>query len=273
LPDVFTKDLPPATGADRLRGRVADAATLSGRMAHDFDNLLMGILGFTELAMSQAAQGSDQHKFLGELYQCARRGQAITQQMHDFSRCGRIPPVPTRLADVWQAEVVAVRSRTAGKAVIEGVIRDDLPAVMVAPEPLALVVRHLLANAVEALPDGAGRVTADARAVELADPSADYLPAELPPGDYLEFCITDSGPGIRPDVLGQLAEAPFVTTKVRHRGLGVAIVYRVLDAFGGGVRFEAARPCGTRVTVLLPAARAAQAARTQPRAVTPTASR
>ena len=65
--------------------------------------------------------------------------------------------------------------------------------------------------------------------------------------------MADAGPGFRPDVLRQVSEEPFVTTKVRHRGLGLAIAFRTLHAHGGGLWIES-NPGGSVVHVYLPPA-------------------
>ena len=82
------------------------------------------------------------------------------------------------------------------------------------------------------------------------------------PGAHIEVAIRDRGTGIKPDVLAKLFAEPFYTTKVRHRGLGLAIVYRILHAHGGGIRIESAAPpeTGTVVRIVLPPAAARQSA-------------
>jgi signal transduction histidine kinase len=264
---------PDALDATRHCHRMNDAATLAGRLAHDFDNLLTGVLGFAELALAQVPDGTPTHQYLTELSSVARRGMAMTQQMHDLSRCGRCAPEPTSLPLIWDLEAAAVAAKSGGQATIAADFADSLPPVRVAPEPLGLVLRNVLANAVEALA-GPGEVRAAVRFVTLPESATDYRPRPLAPGGYVELTVTDNGPGIRPDVLAQLTTTPFVTTKVRHRGLGVAIICRVLDAHGGGVRFDAAHPRGTRVTLMLPAAPAAHAVSPPSgRTATPSASR
>jgi len=248
---------------NRLCQRVADAASLAGRLAHDFDNLLMGILGFAELAQAETPAGTPARDYVAELYKVARRGVVITQQMHDLSRVGRTAPMPSPFPEVWKTTSAMVLNTAATKPTVTADLDDDLPNIGLSAEELGLVLRHILANAVEALRDG-GEVRVAARSVTLADRAEDFLPRPVEPGKYVEVTVTDNGPGIRPEILAQITSAPLVTTKPDHRGLGIAIVYRVLDAHGGGVRFDAASPAGTCVTLVLPAAAARRSALKHP---------
>jgi signal transduction histidine kinase len=78
----------------------------------------------------------------------------------------------------------------------------------------------------------------------------------LKPGNYVEVQVRDDGVGIKPDNRPKLFAEPFFTTKVRHRGLGLAIVFRTLVAHGGGIRIEhhTAPEQGTTATLMLPTA-------------------
>src|SRR5438067_821552 len=128
---------------NRLCQRVADAASLAGRLAHDFDNLLMGILGFAELAQAETPAGTPAREYVAELYKVARRGVVITQQMHDLSRVGRAASVPSPLAEVWKTTSAMVLNAAASKPAVTAELDDDLPQVGLSAEELGLVLRHI----------------------------------------------------------------------------------------------------------------------------------
>jgi len=119
--------------------------------------------------------------------------------------------------------------------------------------PLGVVLGHLLANAAEAVPPG-GRVVVTARLVELSPADARGYLGSVHPGPHVEVTVQDSGPGIKSEVRARLFAEPFYTTKVRHRGLGLAVVYRTLCAHRGGVRLDPAAPpeTGTVARVVIP---------------------
>ena len=118
-----------------------------------------------------------------------------------------------------------------------------------------MILGHLLDNAVEASPkDGVVRVTA--RLVELA-------PADLPgflgrpsAGPHVEVRVADQGPGLTDEARRKMFVEPFFTTKFRHRGLSLAVVYRMLYAHRGGVQADARSGQGTTVRVVFPLAAA-----------------
>ena len=119
------------------------------------------------------------------------------------------------------------------------------------------MIGHLLENAVEACPQG-GVVRVAARAVELTDADARTYLGRVGVGGYLQITVSDTGPGIKPEVRRRLFVDPFFTTKVRHRGLGLAIAYRVLCSHRGGIQIESVPlpGTGTQVRVVLPLAAA-----------------
>jgi signal transduction histidine kinase len=134
-------------------------------------------------------------------------------------------------------------------------IPQGLPSVAVEGGPLAVVLGHLLENATDASPPG-GRVVVSARMVELNAADARSYLGQVGPGPHVEVSVQDFGPGIKPEVRAKLFVEPFYTTKVRHRGLGLAIVYRTLCAHRGGVRIDPTPPpeTGTTVRVVFPPA-------------------
>jgi signal transduction histidine kinase len=166
-------------------------------MAHDFDNILMGVMGFAELAQSALESDSPAANFLHELLRVAQRGLAATRQMHQFSRGGRVVPQPARVEDVWQSDRTFRTESLPPGTRVGADWPDDLPPVAVAAEPLRVVLRALVQNAAEASLAGA-TVGVRARAVSLAAPLTHALPAGVGPGEYVELTVTDRGPGFRP---------------------------------------------------------------------------
>jgi signal transduction histidine kinase len=234
-----------------VAARLDDAARLAARVAHDFDNVLMGVMGFVELAQSQLGGETPAAKYLAESVQVASDALAITRQLHQFNRCGRRDARPTHLNQLVVGESLAGLAGLAEDLQVQADLPDDLPAMAVAAEPLHIILTHLIRNAAEAMA-GAGVVMLTARTV--AGPDAkDVLPHQLPAGEFVELTVADAGPGIRGDLLGRLGREPFVTTKPRHRGLGLPTVVRTLHAHGGGLRIESSAK-GTAVHVYLPSA-------------------
>ena len=83
---------------ERLQQRLHDASVIAGRMAHDFDNILTGIIGFADLSLPQVPAGSQAARFLGEIAKVGQRGIVFTQQLHQMSRSGQQKPNPGSIA-------------------------------------------------------------------------------------------------------------------------------------------------------------------------------
>jgi signal transduction histidine kinase len=243
---------PMAPDTPGLAQRLHDTGRFAGRVAHDFDNILMGVMGFAELTQPLLDPGSPAARYVGELLSVALRGLEATRQMHQFSRSGQASRRPTRLDDVWHADAPHRQAGLPSGVQLEADIPVELPPVAVAADPLCLVLRALVQNAAEAMTSG-GPVAVSARPVNLSAPPSATLPEALRPGSYVEVTVADHGGGFRQDVLTKLTQDVFVTTKVRHRGLGLATVLRTLHVHGGGLVIEST-PHGTAVRAYLPAA-------------------
>jgi signal transduction histidine kinase len=146
---------------------------------------------------------------------------------------------------------------------IEKDLPPNLPAVALESAPLQTVLGHLLENAIEACPQG-GLIRVSARPAELSEADAKMFLGKAGVGAHLLVSVTDTGIGIKPEHRRRLFAEPFHTTKVRHRGIGLAIVYRILCSHRGGIQIDPvpAPGTGTQVRVVLPLAAARPPANT-----------
>ncbi len=250
--------LGPTVDPERLSQRLADAAVIAGRMAHEFDNILTGIIGFSDLSLPLLPAGSQAAKYSGEISKVGQRGILFTQQLHELSRSGYAKPQPGSVPVALATQ--ATRLAAAAPAVeLASDLAADLLGVAMEAGPLGMVLGHLLSNAAEAMPAG-GRIHVSADMVELSAADAGRHLGAARPGRHVRLTVRDAGSGIKPDVRAKLFHEPFFTTKVRHRGLGLAVIYRSLCAHRGGIRIEpspasgAGADAGTTVRVVLPPA-------------------
>lgn len=239
---------------DRLLMRLSDGAVIAGRMAHDFDNILTGLLGFADLSASMVPVGSQPHKYLAEITKAAQRGVIFTEQLHQLSRSGQVRPRRGNISQAITKEETRLREHLPPTIRLEKSIPDGLPDVGIEPEPLSQILGHLMGNAVEACAKG-GTVRVEAGPTDLSVPDVDGMLGSISPGPAVAVTVIDTGSGMKPEVFARIFVEPFFTTKVRHRGLGLAIVYRLLRAHRGGIRIDTAEGEGTRVKVALPLAR------------------
>jgi signal transduction histidine kinase len=247
--------LPAQEKQDRYRQRLEDAAALTGRVAHAFDNVLTGIVGFAELTISQTPSDSAPHQYVTEVLRAAQGGVQLTQQLHLFSRCASTGRGPTSLALLAADEEARLIQMVGSQVRVEFNLPRDLPAIALDAEPLRQLILQLLQNARESL-TGSGLITLAARSYDL--PPAERLEwqGSPEPGPAVELAIADTGGGVSGEARQRLFAEPFFSTKPRHRGIGLAIVCRTLFSHGGGFRLEPGSGGGTVARALLPVATA-----------------
>lgn len=247
----------PIIDPQRLHQRLADAAVIAGRMAHDFDNILTGIVGFSDLALPLVPSGSQAASYIAEIAKVGQRGIQFTQQLHQLSRSGQHKPTAGSVALAVAREEGRLKPQMHPHLRVEKELPVQLPNVALDTSVLQVVLGHILENAVEACPQG-GSVRVSARVQALGPAEARTFLGRVKPGEHVVVSVVDSGSGLKPEVRRRLFVEPFFTTKVRHRGLGLAIVYRILWVHHGGISLEPVLPpaSGTQVRLALPLATA-----------------
>jgi signal transduction histidine kinase/ActR/RegA family two-component response regulator len=252
-----------AAQVDRVarQQRLEGAAAVARRLAHDFGNILTGILGFSELSLTQnVSPDSALHRYLLEVHRGAQAGASFTHQLRLFSRRHPVSPRSTSLAAVVRDEETRVRLLWAD-APYRFALSEELPAVAIDADHLRQVIAALLDNAREAA-GAKGMVQFNARCARLSgDDCLDYY-GDPRPGEHVEIVVTDDGPGIAPEVRTRLFAEPFLSTKPRRRGLGLATVYGILHAHRGGIQLAPGSHGGIWARAVLPIATEAAAAPT-----------
>jgi PAS domain S-box-containing protein len=223
---------------------------LSSGIAHDFSNLLVVIIGHSELLLSDLGDRPDQQSSAAEILKSGRRAADLVGQLLAFSRKQILRPQTIDLADAL-ADLAGMLRRLAGEGVTTDVEVGERPLwVRADPGQISQVVLNLAANARDALRPG-GRFRLCVERAEVDDHTRGLRDA-LPPGAYAALVAEDDGEGIAPADLPRIFD-PFFTTKAAGRGtgLGLATVHGIVRQSGGSIAVESG-PGGTRFTVYLP---------------------
>jgi PAS domain S-box-containing protein len=247
-----TAELMRTEDALRQSQKMEAVGQLTGGLAHDFNNLLAGISGSLELMQTRMAQGrfNDVERYMAVAQGAAKRAAALTHRLLAFSRRQTLDPKPTdvnRLVNGMQDMI----QRTVGPSIpVEAVGAASLWPVLVDPSQLENSLLNLCLNSRDAMPDG-GRIT-----IETANRWFDERTAkrhDIPEGQYLSLCVTDTGTGMPPDVIARVFE-PFYTTKPigEGTGLGLSMIYGFAKQSGGQVRIYSEIGKGTTVCIYLP---------------------
>jgi two-component system, cell cycle sensor histidine kinase and response regulator CckA len=207
---------------------------LAGGVAHDFNNMLTVISGYTRMILDELAPQDPLREYAEEVAKAAERAGAVTNQLLSFSRRQLIQP---RIIDVNAAilQIEKMLRRLLGEDIQLSLdMEANLPHILADPNQIEQAVVNLAVNSRDAMPEG-GQIFIKTAQVHLDE---DYVRIHLgvKPGDYVMVAITDTGQGMTPEVRQRIFE-PFFTTKERGKGtgLGLATVYGMVKQSGGDV--------------------------------------
>jgi len=247
---VLRKFLGPAADQARIARRLDDAAKVAGRVAHDLDNVFQGVTGFASLALDSLHSNSPAYSNIQEVETSARHGLKFCAQLHQLNRGGTARPLPAAVSGAITRELGRI-TPVFPAVRFESDVFPNLPPVAFEGGGLQVVLGLLLDNAAEASPKD-GTVRIKARLVELASADLAGFLGSPATGPHVEVRISDQGPGLTEEARQKMFVEPFFTTKFRHRGLSLAVVYRMIFAHHGGVQADSLPGKGTTIRVVLP---------------------
>ena len=228
--------------------------TLAGGVAHDFNNLLTGILGYAELLKLRSSPDDKVHQAADVIEKAATRAASLTQQLLGFARRGKHQNVTVDIHAAVQ-EVTRLLGRTLDKSIN---LRQDF-----GPQPIGIqgdpgqinqIVLNLTVNAADAMTQG-GDIVFRTALVNLTEGQR-RKHEECATGPHALLSVSDSGSGISKEVLPRIFE-PFFTTKEQGKGtgMGLAMVYGIVQNHGGFVEVESEVGRGTTFSLYFPLAR------------------
>ncbi|HSY87800.1 MAG TPA: PAS domain S-box protein [Verrucomicrobiae bacterium] len=235
---------------------------LTGGVAHDFNNMLAGIIGAMELLRRRIRSGryAETDKYIDAAVASANRAAALTQRLLAFGRRQSLDVKPVNINAVVTS-MVDLLARTMGEDIgLETRLRPDLWLAMTDANQVENALLNLAINARDAMPGG-GKLTITTEGVSLN--RADAAGADYPGvGDYVVLTVSDTGQGMAPEILARAFE-PFYTTKPigQGTGLGLSMIYGFAKQVGGHVRITSEVDRGTNVLLYMPRVRGAQAER------------
>jgi two-component system, cell cycle sensor histidine kinase and response regulator CckA len=232
---------------------------LAGGVAHDFNNILMSIMGAADLLLMQLEADDGARGEAIEIKQSVDRGAGLTRQLLAFSRRQKTRPRLFALGDIVRGMDTMLRRLIGPEIDFEIVSSPDPVTVLADSGQIEQVVLNLVVNGRDAMPEG-GRLTVTVDEVELDEVAAAAL-AEAKPGRYARLSVADTGTGMDDKTRAKLFE-PFFTTKEQGKGtgLGLSIVYGIVKQSGGYVTVASELGRGTTFLIYLPIAAAPVAA-------------
>lgn len=224
---------------------------LAGGIAHEFNNYLGVILGYSELLSEEAGVNEKLCRYVTEINAATQHTASLTRQLLAFSR--KQVPEP-RLLDlnrcIWEGHKLLRRLVPANIEVVP-LLATTVGQVRADTGQIQQILTNLLVNARDAMPNG-GKVVIATADVEVDEAYAGEC-AGLQPGPYVLLSVSDSGVGMNAETLSHLFQ-PFFTTKEpgRGTGLGLSTVYGIVKHSGGHVSVESSEERGTTFRIYLP---------------------
>ncbi len=238
----------------RMAQRGEALSSLAGGIAHDLNNTLTAILGFTELAFPTIPAASRTRRHLKHIMKAGGRAKDLIHQILTFSRQTEHALSPIRLQEVVQETLKLIRPSLPATIELKVSIAPDMPFVLGDPMQLRQVLVNLCANAEYAMRGTQGTLEIQAAAVSVTPELAADRPA-LREKRYAALTVRDTGCGM-PAKVKKRAFEPFFTTKPENEGigLGLAVVRGIILHHGGAIYMESTPKRGTTMDIFLPLA-------------------
>jgi PAS domain S-box-containing protein len=232
--------------------RLDSLGQLAGGVAHDFNNILGVISGYTDFVLDALGPDHPCRADLENIDHAARRAAALTRQLLIFSRLQPSNPEVVNLNGVV-GEIERLLRRTIGEDIeFSTELGQGLPVVTIDPSRLEQIIMNLVVNARAAMPEGGQLILRTAQTDQVPASAIGAQPAS---GRHVTLTVADTGCGMDEEVQRRAFE-PFFTTRSTGQGtgLGLATVYGAVQEASGAIRVDSAPGAGTRITVYLPAA-------------------
>ncbi len=238
--------------------KMESIGNLAGGIAHDFNNLLFPIVGMAEMLMEDLPADSLPYENAQEILKAGKRGGDLVKQILAFSRQTEHKVMPVRIQQILKEVFKLSRATIPSDIEIAQHIRADCGPVLADPTQLHQIAMNLITNACHAVEGSGGKITLALS--EAAISGGESPECILEPGQYAKLTVSDTGCGISPDIINRIFD-PYFTAKPRGKGtgLGLAVVYGIVKAYGGDIRVQSEVGRGSTFDIYLPLTRVSNA--------------
>ncbi len=232
--------------------RMEAVGQLAGGVAHDFNNLVTIIKGYTELLLMYAKDDDPITGYCQQIQKAGDRAASVTRQLLAFSRRQVIQPQVIDLAAVVTNMTKMLKVLIGEDIEVKVVAENELRRVLADPGQVEQVLLNLAVNARDAMPKG-GKLTLETINVEIGREDIPDDVCGVQPGRFVRLAVSDTGSGISPENLERIFQ-PFFTTKEvgKGTGLGLAIVFGIVKQTGGFLRVASELGKGTTFQIFFP---------------------
>jgi len=230
--------------------RMESIGTLAGGIAHNFNNLLMGIQGNASLMLLEADPNHPNYRRLNNIEIMVQSGSKLTSQLLGYAREGRYEVRPISFNQLVK-DTSDTFDTTRKDIRVHQELYKDLPGIKADQGQIEQVLLNLYVNAADAMPGGGGLFL---KTMNITHKDMAGKPYEPKPGNYVLLTVKDTGVGMDKETRERIFD-PFFTTKglAKGTGLGLTSVYGIIKAHGGYIDVESKKGQGTTFSVYLPA--------------------
>jgi two-component system, cell cycle sensor histidine kinase and response regulator CckA len=230
--------------------KMESVGRLAGGVAHDYNNMLSVILGYSELILRKLDPSDPLRRDLGEIHKAAVRSMEITRQLLTFARQQTIAPVPFDLNEAVEKMLKMLRRLIGEDIDLVWHPETGLWPVKMDPSQLDQILANLCVNARDAI-EGVGKITIETERATFDDTyCADHH--GFVPGDYVLLAVSDDGCGMEKEIVSKIFEPFFTTKAIGHgTGLGLATVYGIVKQNEGFVSVYSEPGKGTTFKIYL----------------------
>ncbi len=231
--------------------KMESVGRLAGGVAHDFNNKIQVILGYTSLALGQTDAGSPVHRWLEEVHKAAQQSADLTRQLLAFARKQTIRLQVLDLNETVSGMLKMLKRIVGEDIELQWLSGSGLWSVNMDPAQIDQILVNLVVNSRDAI-SGTGTITLKTENVSL-DASAVAVEPGASPGDYVLLTVSDTGCGMSQETLKSIFE-PYFTTKElgKGTGLGLATVYGIVRQNQGFLNVQSEPGKGTVFRIYLP---------------------
>ncbi|MBX2992808.1 MAG: PAS domain S-box protein [Bacteroidetes bacterium] len=230
--------------------KIDSIGNLAGGIAHDFNNILAAILGSASIMRRHMPEDHELAKYVAIIEGAARRGSSLTRQLLTFARKTENVVKPVELHPLIEETLILFERSVSKEIVVEKHFTDDPANINGDEGQVQQALLNVLLNSRDAMPDGGtvristGTMMADAHTISQF--------SSVKPGRFVALTITDTGVGMDEKMKTRVFE-PWFTTKEFGTGLGLSVVYGVVQSHGGFISVESEVGKGTSFTMYFPA--------------------
>ncbi|MEE8319261.1 MAG: response regulator [bacterium] len=233
--------------------KLESLGVLTGGIAHEFNNLLLGIMGNAKLALMDIQDGSPASDKILKIEHTAKRAADLTKQMLAYSGKGIFPARQMNISFQINEIKQVLRSVVGGSAKLNFHLQDDIPHIEADSTQINQIVLNLALNAFEAMMDKSGTidVRTGVKDCDRAFLSSTFIDDGLKEGKYVFLEVADDGEGIKSELLTKIFE-PFFSTKDSGSGMGLSAVLGIIRKHMGAVEVKSNAGSGTTIRVFFP---------------------